>query len=519
MLEDYLELRPAAGAAAARAIADGTHPDRAVVRHARRVSRQRRIAGAQPRARASHRAPVRRRRCRSATCRICSATSAQMPQILRNFGLDNAILWRGFGGPNAEYWWEAPDGSRVLMMHLPPEGYCNATRVASRSDADDRRARPGRSTAKRARTRVGEVLLMNGVDHVEPHPVIPSLARQLTDGARLSRCGIRRCRPMSTRCAPAVNGDGSRVARDVIAASCAAARTTPTCCPACSPRASTSSRPTRACRRCSRSAPSRWRRSRAMLGARYPAERAATTRGRRCCRTIRTTASAAAASTPVHEENMTRFARAEQVARGGRRSRGGRDCTRGARGARRRRCGSSPSTRPANRFAAPSKRPSICRSRATSHGASWIAQALDAPVVVLASGQRLDRCRRHARRPQRAVPGARRERGRHVRHEPLRHAVGAEARRVRLLFQADVPACGFTSVDLAVGAGQTFERVRRRDHTRRRTPTSGCRSTLTARSTSRTSGPVCAIRGAASSRTSATSATSTTIRRRERTAS
>ena len=37
----------------------------------------------------------------------------QMPQILRQFGLDNAILWRGFGGPPAEYWWESPDGSRV----------------------------------------------------------------------------------------------------------------------------------------------------------------------------------------------------------------------------------------------------------------------------------------------------------------------------------------------------------------------------------------------------------------------
>ena len=31
-----------------------------------------------------------------------------------------------------------------------------------------------------ARTSVGQVLLMNGVDHVEPHPVIPELARQLT---------------------------------------------------------------------------------------------------------------------------------------------------------------------------------------------------------------------------------------------------------------------------------------------------------------------------------------------------
>lgn len=103
----------------------------------------------------------------------------QMPQILRHFGLDNAILWRGFGGPRAEYWWEAPDGSRVLMMHLPPEGYCNATRVhLDPSRMVERTAEAIRKEA--ARTSVGEVLLMNGVDHVEPHPIIPELAKQLT---------------------------------------------------------------------------------------------------------------------------------------------------------------------------------------------------------------------------------------------------------------------------------------------------------------------------------------------------
>ena len=76
----------------------------------------------------------------------------QMPQILRQFGLDNTILWRGFGGPRAEYWWEAPDGSRVLMMHLPPEGYCNATRVHLDPDAMiDARDRGGRQRKRRAR--------------------------------------------------------------------------------------------------------------------------------------------------------------------------------------------------------------------------------------------------------------------------------------------------------------------------------------------------------------------------------
>src|SRR6185503_14312188 len=92
----------------------------------------------------------------------------QMPQIWRQFGLDNTILWRGFGGRDAEYWWDAPDGSRVLMMHLPPEGYCNATRMVFDPEAMMTRAAE-KVGYERAHTRTGQALLMNGVDHVEPH--------------------------------------------------------------------------------------------------------------------------------------------------------------------------------------------------------------------------------------------------------------------------------------------------------------------------------------------------------------
>lgn len=103
---------------------------------------------------------------------------AQMPQILRRFGLDNAILWRGFGGRGVEYWWEAPDGTRVLMLHLPREGYCNATRVVL-SPAESL-ARAERAIAHELeRSRTGVALLMNGVDHVEPHPAIPGLVEAL----------------------------------------------------------------------------------------------------------------------------------------------------------------------------------------------------------------------------------------------------------------------------------------------------------------------------------------------------
>jgi mannosylglycerate hydrolase len=103
----------------------------------------------------------------------------QMPQIWRQFGVDNTILWRGFGGPGAEYWWEAPDGSRVLMMHLPPEGYCNATRIVFDPGAMMTRAAE-KIAYERGRTRTGQALLMNGVDHVEPHAAIPVLIEKLS---------------------------------------------------------------------------------------------------------------------------------------------------------------------------------------------------------------------------------------------------------------------------------------------------------------------------------------------------
>ena len=51
--------------------------------------------------------------------------AGQMPQILSGFGIDSAVVWRGFGGPppemRSEFWWEAPDGSRVLGIYLARE--------------------------------------------------------------------------------------------------------------------------------------------------------------------------------------------------------------------------------------------------------------------------------------------------------------------------------------------------------------------------------------------------------------
>ena len=51
---------------------------------------------------------------------------AQMPQLLEGFGIDTAIAYRGFGGEpgqeSSEYSWRSPDGTKVLMLHLPRDG-------------------------------------------------------------------------------------------------------------------------------------------------------------------------------------------------------------------------------------------------------------------------------------------------------------------------------------------------------------------------------------------------------------
>jgi hypothetical protein len=43
---------------------------------------------------------------------------AQMPQILRGFGIETACVQRGLDDQPCEFWWQSPDGSQVLMAYL-----------------------------------------------------------------------------------------------------------------------------------------------------------------------------------------------------------------------------------------------------------------------------------------------------------------------------------------------------------------------------------------------------------------
>lgn len=101
----------------------------------------------------------------------------QLPQILRGFGIETFYAMRGFGDDpdqlGSQFWWEAPDGSRVLTEWLT-ESYSNAAVLAGDGDQmtlhhgalvryDTLTELLGRM-APRAAT--GVLLLLNGGDHL-----------------------------------------------------------------------------------------------------------------------------------------------------------------------------------------------------------------------------------------------------------------------------------------------------------------------------------------------------------------
>lgn len=106
---------------------------------------------------------------------------AQMPQILKKSGIRYAVIWRGVPASvkTSEFWWEAPDGSRVLTLYMP-FGYGTATNLPSDKDALlSRVTRVLEQLLPFATT--SHILLMNGSDHVEPDPDLTTKLKLLQE--------------------------------------------------------------------------------------------------------------------------------------------------------------------------------------------------------------------------------------------------------------------------------------------------------------------------------------------------
>lgn len=127
---------------------------------------------------------------------------AQLPQILRGFGIDNAFFWRGLGneGENlgTEFLWRAPDGSAVTTIWMP-WGYHNISNLGygihwgdtSQMEFDPELAlqQIQRGIARLAPMgHTQAILLMNGIDHEEPEPRLPEIVALA--GTRFEACEI-----------------------------------------------------------------------------------------------------------------------------------------------------------------------------------------------------------------------------------------------------------------------------------------------------------------------------------------
>ncbi|MEO8394579.1 MAG: glycoside hydrolase family 38 C-terminal domain-containing protein, partial [Chloroflexota bacterium] len=117
---------------------------------------------------------------------------AQLPQILRGFGIDNAFFWRGMGADGnrlgTEFVWCAPDGSGVTTI-LMPWGYHNVTNLGygihwgdvsemlfNMELAQEKIKRAVDKLTPMANT--SALLLMNGIDHAEAEPRVPVIVAE-----------------------------------------------------------------------------------------------------------------------------------------------------------------------------------------------------------------------------------------------------------------------------------------------------------------------------------------------------
>jgi len=92
----------------------------------------------------------------------------QLPQILKGFGIEAAVFQRGLDEQPTLLWWEAPDGTRIFTMYLR-NGYGNAAWIPEDAEALAAYLK-AQALSLMPHTPVPLLLLMNGTDHLFPHP-------------------------------------------------------------------------------------------------------------------------------------------------------------------------------------------------------------------------------------------------------------------------------------------------------------------------------------------------------------
>jgi mannosylglycerate hydrolase len=105
---------------------------------------------------------------------------AQMPQILRLTGFTDTVVWRGVPSSISKtgFFWEAPDGSTVRAEYLPV-GYSNGAALPDSAKALIDRAADHLDEVGDLVT--GDLLYMNGSDHLMPQPWLGRVVAEAND--------------------------------------------------------------------------------------------------------------------------------------------------------------------------------------------------------------------------------------------------------------------------------------------------------------------------------------------------
>ncbi len=108
------------------------------------------------------------------------------PALGAEFGIDAGVLWRGLSpertGDRDLAWWDAPDGRRILLYHLPPDGYeIGSNLLCGEAELAEAWARVAAQLMPRAATR--HVAVFVGADHHAAAPDLGGLASRLAAAA------------------------------------------------------------------------------------------------------------------------------------------------------------------------------------------------------------------------------------------------------------------------------------------------------------------------------------------------
>ncbi|MFD2332032.1 glycoside hydrolase family 38 C-terminal domain-containing protein [Cohnella sp. GCM10020058] len=195
ILEDYIRIRPERKDRLAKLIAGGriqigpwyVMPDEflvsgeSLIRNLLKGVRDARKWGAEP--------------VRSGYVTDIFGHNSQLPQLLQGFGIDHAVMFRGFHGDGdpSELWWEGADGSKVLGLKLDEDRAYSDFYFAVRwpfFERDDDYSGHAKELIERAkqyltykneRATTDIAIGMDGVDHVEIEPQLTWLLRTLTE--------------------------------------------------------------------------------------------------------------------------------------------------------------------------------------------------------------------------------------------------------------------------------------------------------------------------------------------------